>query len=340
MQESNQQILFASRPIGWVSDDNFRFVTRELLLPENSGVLVKNIYLSVDPYMRGRMSAQKSYAAGFELGKVLSGGGIGQVTISHDPKLKVGDFVTGHMGWEEISYFPDASGLQKLDPKLAPLSYNLGVLGMPGMTAYVGLLDIGKPESGETVYVSAASGAVGQLVGQIAKMKGCRVVGSAGSEAKVRYLTDELGYDAAFNYRLSEDLQKSLEIACPGGIDVYFENVGGEMLDAVLATANPFARIVACGMISQYNLRDYDGIKNLVNIVRNRIRMQGFIVSDHGKRRSAFLRDVGKWLKEGRITYREDIVRGLENMPAAFVGMMKGDNMGKRVVQIADDPTK
>ncbi len=211
---------------------------------------------------------------------------------------------------------------------------------MPGMTAYVGLLDIGQPKEGETVYVSAASGAVGQIVGQIAKIKGCRVTGSAGSDAKVGFLINELGFDAAFNYKTVDSLGAGLMEVCPDGNDVYFENVGGKMLDAVLMNINPFGRIVACGMISQYNLKEPEGVKYLGQVVGKKLRIQGFIVSDHMNRRAAFQRDVGGWLKSGQLKYREDIAQGLDNAPAAFIGMLKGENMGKQVVQIGEDPTK
>jgi len=341
MQETNKQVLFASRPIGWVSDDNFRFVTRDTDYPEHDGdVLIRNIYLSVDPYMRGRMNSAQTYAAGFELGKVLTGGAIGQVEMSNNPNFKVGDFVNGMLGWEEYSMVRKAAGLVKVDPKAAPLSYYLGVLGMPGMTAYVGLLDMGEPKAGETVYVSAASGAVGQIVGQIAKIKGCRVVGSAGSDEKVDFLLNELGFDAAFNYKTAATLGTGLRETCPDGIDVYFENVGGAMLDAVLMNMNPFGRIAACGMINQYNLKEPEGVKYLGLVVGKKIRIQGFIVSDHLDRQAAFRSDVGRWLKSGELKYREDIADGLDNAPTAFIGMLKGENLGKQVVQIGTDPTK
>ncbi len=340
MIEKNKQVLFASRPIGWVTDDNFRFVQRELELPEGNDVLVRNIYLSVDPYMRGRMNAQQTYADGFQLGKVLTGEVVGQVEMSDNPDFKVGDFVIGYLGWEEFSYCPGGRGLSKIDPKRAPLSYFLGVMGMPGRTAYFGFLKIGEPRSGETVYISAASGAVGQIVGQIAKMKGCRVTGSAGSDSKVAYLREQLNFDAAFNYKTVGNFSTALQEACPDGIDVYFENVGGEMLDEVLMQANFHARIVACGMVSQYNLTERYGVKNLFNVVGKRIRMQGFIVSDFDDQRAEFEKSMSAWLKNGEIKYVEDVVQGLDNAPSAFIGMLKGENMGKRVVQISKDPTK
>jgi NADPH-dependent curcumin reductase CurA len=217
-----------------------------------------------------------------------------------------------------------------------PLSWYLGVLGMPGMTAYVGLLDIGKPKAGETVYVSAAAGAVGQIVGQLARMQGCRVVGSAGSDDKVAWLTREAGYDAAFNYKTSGPLGAALGEHCPKGIDVYFENVGGAMLDAVLTRMNVRGRIAACGMISQYNLEQPEGVHNLMAVVGNRLTIQGFIVSDHFDRLPQFIQQMTGWLADGKVVYREDVAEGIENAPAAFIGMLKGENFGKQVVKIAD----
>lgn len=340
MAEINTRIMFKSRPTGWVAPENFEIVTAEAPEPGPDDVLVRNIYMSLDPYMRGRMNAGKSYISGFQLGEVMMAGVVGQVAASNNAAFAEGDYVNGMLGWENYSLVPGGKGLTKVDPSIAPLSYYLGVLGMPGMTAYVGLLDIGEPKEGDTVYISAASGAVGQIVGQIAKIKGCRVVGSAGSDDKVAYIRDELGFDAAFNYRTVESLDAGLRETCPDGIDVYFENVGGEMLDAVLNRINPFARIVACGMISQYNKEKPDGVHNLMSLVRCKAKIHGFIVSDHWDRLPAFLKDMGGWLKDGRVKYREDIAQGLENAPAAFIGMLKGENFGKQVVQITDDPTR
>jgi NADPH-dependent curcumin reductase CurA len=259
------------------------------------------------------------------------------VAESNNERFAAGDYVTGMLGWEQFSLAKGGAGLVKVDATAAPLSYYLGVLGMPGMTAYVGLLDIGRPKEGETVYVSAAAGAVGQIVGQIARLKGARVVGSAGSDDKVAWLTGEAGYDAAFNYKTAGSLAETLAGHCPKGIDVYFENVGGRMLDAVLTKMNLRGRIVACGMISQYNLERPEGVHNLMAVVAQRLLIQGFIVSDHYDQRSRFLQEMGGWLRAGQVKYREDVAEGIENAPAAFIGMLKGRNFGKQVVKLAPE---
>jgi NADPH-dependent curcumin reductase CurA len=330
----NTQILFKARPEGWVEQNHFELVESESRAPREGEVLVRNLYLSVDPYMRGRMRAAKSYTPGFELGKPLQGGGVGEVVESRSGSLPAGAYVSGTLGWEEYTTAP-AEVFVKVDPAAAPLSAYLGALGMPGMTAWIGMKEIGKAEPGETVVISAASGAVGQIAGQMAKMSGCRVVGTVGSDEKLRYILGELGFDAGINYKTSGPLGAALDEACSTGIDVYFDNVGGAMLDAVLARVNPFARIVACGMISQYNLERPEGIHNLMNIVGKRVLMQGFIVSDHYARRQEFHAEMGGWVKQGRIRYREDVTQGIENAPAAFIGMLKGENFGKAVIEIA-----
>ena len=333
----NTQILFKSRPTGWVDASHFEVARGAAAEPGPGEVLVRNIFMSLDPYMRGRMRDQKSYTPGFELGQVLQAGAVGEVVMSNDPSLAVGDLVEGRLGWESYSVAP-AAQVNKVDPNVGSLSHYLGVLGMPSMTAWVGLRNIGQPQAGETVYVSAASGAVGQIAGQIAKLRGCHVAGSAGSDAKAAYIMDELGFDAAFNYKTASSLGDALAQACPKGIDVYFENVGGAMLDAVLLKLNPYARVVACGMISQYNLEKPEGVKNLGTIVGNKVRMQGFIVSDHMDLKAEFMAEMSGWLADGTIKYREDITQGIENAPAAFIGMLKGENFGKQVVQIGDPP--
>jgi NADPH-dependent curcumin reductase CurA len=331
----NTQILFKSRPTGWVDASHFEIVQTSLADPGPGEILVRNIFLSLDPYMRGRMRDRKSYTPGFELGKVLQAGAVGEVVASNDLALAEGDLVEGRLGWENYTVV-SAALVDKVDGKAASLSHYLGVLGMPAMTAWIGLRNIGQPRTGETVYVSAASGAVGQVAGQIAKMHGCHVAGSAGSDHKVAYIQDELGYDAAFNYKTAPSLDEALAASCPKGIDVYFENVGGAMLDAVLLRVNPYARIVACGMISQYNLAEPKGVKNLSTMVGNKVRMQGFIVSDHMDQKPAFMAEMSGWLAEGKIKYREDITEGIENAPAAFIGMLKGENFGKQIIKISD----
>jgi len=301
-------------------------------------VLCRTIYLSLDPYMRGRISGLKSYAASVDLGQVIVGGTVGEVLESKHPALARGDVVLGYDGWQSHAV-AKAAGLRKLDPKQAPVSTALGVLGMPGMTAYVGLLDIGEPRPGETVVVSAASGAVGSAVGQIAKIKGCRAVGVAGSADKCDYVVHELGFDACVNYKRG-DLAAALRDACPKGIDVYFENVGGDVLRAVMTQLNQNARIPLCGLISEYNATEVGPGPNLRPLLFNRALIRGFIVSDHMARLGDFLRDCGAWVREGRLKYREDVVVGLEKAPEAFIGLLQGKNFGKLLVRVGEDPTR
>ena len=336
MARTNKQVLLKSRPQGWVTPENFEIAEAPAPAPGDGDVLVRGLYMSVDPYMRGRMMDRKSYVPPFQIGEPLKAGVVGQVVESKNPNLKPGQIVSGMLDWAEYTLVKGGTGLMPIPQSNVPLSYFLGVLGMPGMTAYVGLLDIGKPKQGETVYVSAAAGAVGQIVGQIAKMKGCRVVGSAGDDEMVGWLTKEAGYDAAFNYKTVGSLDKALAEHCPKGIDVYFENVGGAMLDAVLVKMNVRGRIVACGMISQYNLEKPEGVHNLMMVVGNRLTIQGFIVSDHFDRLPTFIQEMSGWLAEGKIKYREDVADGIAAAPAAFIGMLKGENKGKQVVKIAD----
>ena len=268
----------------------------------------------------------------------MVGGTVGEVVESKHPGFKPGDFVQGYDGWQTYGV-SQAIGVRKLDPKQAPISTALGVLGMPGMTAYVGLLDIGQPKAGETVVVSAASGAVGAVVGQIAKIKGCRAVGIAGGKDKCEYVVNELGFDACVDYK-RDDFAPSLQGACPKGVDVYFENVGGAVLGAVLKVINPFARIPLCGLVSQYNATEMPAGPNWSVLLVNRLLVKGFIVSDHFDRLPAFLSDVSGWVREGRMKYREDVVQGLENAPQAFIGLLQGKNFGKLIVKVGDDPTR
>lgn len=339
MTDTNLEVHLASRPAGLPEAANFELVETPMPEPGDGEFLVRNIYLSVDPYMRGRMRDTKSYTPAFELGEAMTGGSVGQVMESNHANYATGDFVSGFEGWRRY-YKTDGSGQLKVDPAVAPLSTFLGVLGMPGITAYVGLLDLGKPNPGETLFVSAAAGAVGSLVGQIGKIKGCRVVGSAGSQEKVELLTGELGFDAAFNYK-GADLDSELAATCPDGIDVYFENVGGPMLEAVLAHMNQSGRIPVCGMISHYNDETpTPGPRNLFTLITKRLLMQGFICTDHYHRLGDFTRDVGGWLRDGKIKYRETIVEGIDHAAEAFVGLLQGENVGKMLVQVGDDPTK
>ena len=328
----NLRVLLASRPTGWVSEDNFRVETVPVPQPRDGEVLVKNAYLSLDPYMRGRMNEGKSYAAKQEIGEVMIGGTVGEVVESKHPKFARGDKVLGMLGWQQYG-LSDGKGLNKVDASRVPLSAYLGVLGMPGVTAWVGLLDICQPKAGETVLVSAASGAVGSVVGQIAKIKGCRAVGIAGGKAKCDYVVKELGFDACVDYKAGR-LNDDLKAALPDGVDCYFENVGGEILDAALRRMNAFSRIAVCGLISQYNATEPYGVKTIQSILTNRIRMQGFIVSDRMELWPKALPDLVGWVAGGRIKYRETVAQGLENAPKAFIGLLKGENFGKQLVKL------
>ena len=331
MGETNLQVLFARRPTGAPQESDFRLV--ETAVPEigDGQFLVRSHYLSLDPYMRGRMNDAKSYAKPAQLGEVMVGGAVGEVAASRHPKFKPGDKVVGAFGWQ-LYAASDGAGVRVVDPRI-PLPAYLGVLGMPGVTAHIGLLDFGEPKAGETVVVSAASGAVGAVVGQIAKIRGCRAVGIAGGPDKCRYVVEELGLDACVDYkagRLWEDLSQ----ATPKGIDVYFDNVGGEILDTVLRGLNPFARIPLCGLISQYNATEPYAMKNAGALLVNRVKLQGFIVSDHLPRWPAALADLAQWLSEGKIKYRETVAEGLRSAPSAFIGMLAGKNFGKQLVKL------
>lgn len=333
----NRQIHLGARPVGFPKPGDFEFVEVPVPEPAEGQVLVRNTYMSVDPYMRGRMNDVKSYTPPFQLGEPLQGGATGVVVESKHPDFSAGDPVTGSQGWREYDAVP-GKALRRLDLDRAPMHAYLGVMGGTGFTAYVGLLDIGQPRAGETVFVSAAAGAVGSVAGQIASLLGCRVVGSAGSDAKVAMLQDELGFDAAINYKTT-DLDAALAETCPDGIDVYFDNVGGSHLQAALNHMNPFGRIAACGMISQYNNEEpAPGPNNLVAIVRQRLRMQGFILSDHVERRPDFERDMAQWLAEDRIQHRVTVVEGIENAVDAFLGLLQGENTGKMLVKVGPEP--
>jgi NADPH-dependent curcumin reductase len=339
MSESmNQQILLRSRPTGEPKESDFSFVETSIPEPGQGEVLNRTIYLSLDPYMRGRMSDRESYAAPAELGKVMGGGTVSQVMKSNHSQFSEGDFVLGYNGWQTYG-IAKGETLRKLDPNQIPISYALGITGMPGMTAYFALLDIGKPKAGETVVVSAASGAVGAVVGQIAKIKGCRAVGIAGSEAKCDYITKELGFDACIN-RKTQDLSSALKANCPNGIDIYVDHTAGPILEAVLQHINLGARIPLVGLISQYNAEDLPPGPNLMPLLAKRALIKGFLVGDYQERQAEFLDDVGQWLQAGKLKYKEDVVEGLENAPRAFIGLLQGKNFGKLVVQVGKDPTK
>jgi NADPH-dependent curcumin reductase CurA len=329
----NKRVVMASRPAGWVTESNFRIETTPVAKPQDGEILVKNLWLSLDPYMRGRMNDTKSYAAKQEIGEVMIGGGVGEVIESRNPKFAMGDKVVGMLGWQQYACSTGV-GLNKIDAGGAPLSAFLGALGMPGVTAWIGLLDICQPKAGETVVVSAASGAVGSVVGQIARLKGCRAVGIAGGKAKCDYVVNELGFDACVDYKAGR-LNEDLKAAAPKGIDCYFENVGGEILDAVLKQMNAFSRIAVCGLISQYNATEAYGVKTFQSILTNRIKVQGFIVSDRMELWAKALPELMGWVASGKIKYRETVAHGLENAPKAFIGLLKGENFGKQLVKLA-----
>ena len=331
----NRQVTLAARPEGYPKPGDFKLVEGQVPEPRHGQILVRTLWLSLDPYQRGRMSAARSYAASVDIGAPIIGGIVGRVERSENARFAAGDIVEGWLGWQDYA-LSDGHDLRKVDPALAPIQTALGVLGMPGMTAYFGLLEIGRPRPGDTVVVSAASGAVGSLVGQIAKLMGCRVVGTAGRDDKVDYLTKELGFDAAINYKTA-NLDDALAAACPDGVDVYFDNVGGDVTEAVMRNLARFARIAICGQISQYNLTQPDvGPRNLRFLLVKQARMEGFLVFRFADRYDEARARLARWIKDGRIKYREDVVEGLENAPAAFIGLMRGENFGKLLVRVAE----
>ena len=328
---SNRSVVLNSRPVGIPKISDFALISSPVPNLAEGEVLRKTIYLSLDPYMRGRMNEGASYAASANLSQPMVGGTVSQVIASKNASFSAGDFVLGYDGWQEYG-ISDGAGLRKLDPKMAQLSYHLGVLGMPGLTAYAALLDIGKPQPGETVVVSAAAGAVGTLVGQIAKIKGCRAVGLAGTAEKCQFVVEELGFDACINYKI-EPLDAALKAACPEGIDVYYDNTAGPILEAVLGQINLNARIPLVGLISQYNDITAPAGPNLIPLLIKRALIHGFLVVDHSHREKEFLADMTQWLNEGKVKYREEIVEGLENAPKAFLGLFSGKNTGKLLIK-------
>ncbi len=336
MTETNRRITLAARPVGYPKESDFKLVEAPVPQPGEGELLARTLYLSVDPYMRSRMNDVKSYAPPVGIGEVMVGGTVSRVSASNHPDFKEGDIVEGRLGWQDYAV-SDGTGLRKVDPSLAPISTALGVLGMPGMTAYFGLLDICRPRSGETVVVSGAAGAVGSLVGQIARIQGCRAVGIAGSDGKVNYIVNELGFDAGFNYKTVSDYQAELAAHCPGGIDVYFDNVGGAITDAVFNLINVKARIAVCGQISQYNLEKPElGPRNLWALIRNQARVEGFLVFQFAERFEEGMRQMAAWIAAGKLKYREEIAEGLENTPRTFIGMLKGANTGKQLVKVLE----
>ena len=334
-QYTAQQVHLKSRPAGMPTHDNFALVTIELLQPAAGEVLVKNLYMSVDPYMRGRMREDAVYAQAYAVNEVMYGGAIGEVIESKDPSLTAGDIVLNQKAWQDRFVAP-ANTLVKLKPfDRAQLSLYMGTLGMPGLTSYVGLFKFGEPKAGDTVFVSAASGAVGANVCQIAKLKGCRVIGSCGSDEKAQWLKDECGVDEVINYKTCGDLSAALAAVAPEGIDVYFENVGGDHLQAAINSMNPYGRIAACGMISGYNSANPEpGPNNLMLIVGKKIRITGFIVSDHVDMRDAFLSEMIPWIQAGKIKSHETVVEGIDHAVDAFLGLFHGNNFGKMVVKL------
>ena len=327
----NKRVLLASRPSGWVSEANFRIEDAPLPQPAQGEVLVKNLWLSLDPYMRGRMSEAKSYVKGVELGEVMVGQTVGEVIASKNEEFKEGDKVLTQLGWQLYGTTKEA---MRVPESRAPLSCYLGVLGMPGMTAYFGLKEIGQPRAGETVVVSAASGAVGSVVGQLARLWGCRAVGIAGGAAKCGYVRNELGFDACIDYKAGS-LAAALKEACPKGVDVYFDNVGGEIFDTLLARMNLHSRVVVCGLISDYNATQPYAIRNWRAVLVNRIRLQGMIVFDWKERYGEALAALAGYFGHGRLKYRESVVEGLENAPRGLIALLKGENFGKQLVKLA-----
>ncbi|MFL6653461.1 MAG: NADP-dependent oxidoreductase [Sulfurifustis sp.] len=334
---TNRQIKLAARPVGMVKPTDFTLSTEPVAQPGAGEVLIKVQYISLDPAMRGWMNEGRSYVPPVALGEVMRAGGIGRVIASNDPKVAVGDTVRATTGVQDYALVK-ADDVVKVDPRIAPLPRFLGVLGMPGMTAYFGLLDVGQPEPGETIVVSAAAGAVGSVVGQIAKIKGCRVIGIAGGVDKCRAAREEFGFDAVIDYK-SEDVRKKLREHCPKGIDVFFDNVGGVILEAALANLAPKARIVLCGAISQYNSKPEElrGPRNYMALLVSRARMEGFVVFDYAARYAEAAKAMAGWIAESKLKAREDIVEGLEMFPQTLLKLFRGENLGKLVIKVSDD---
>jgi NADPH-dependent curcumin reductase CurA len=331
----NRQITLAARPTGLPKESDFRLVESPIPTPGPGEVLVRTLYLSLDPYMRGRMNDSKSYAPPVQIGEVMVGGAVGRVEQSNDPAFQPGDIVFANTGWQDYAIVKGKE-LRKLDPSFAPITTALGVLGHIGLTAYFGLIDICHPKAGETVVVSGAAGAVGSVVGQIAKILGCRVIGIAGTDAKIRYLVDDLGFDAAFNYKTTADYSAKIKELCPSGVDVYFDNVGGAITDAVLFNLALHARVSVCGQIALYNLEKPElGPRFLPLLIIYRAKVEGFLITDYAPRFGEGLRQLATWFREGKLKQEETIEEGLENAPRAFIGMLQGENTGKQLVKVA-----
>ncbi|MGI9498728.1 MAG: NADP-dependent oxidoreductase [Geminicoccaceae bacterium] len=337
--QKNRRFVLASRPTGMPTEDTLRLEEVDVPTPADGEIVARTLYLSLDPYMRGRMNDAPSYSPPVTIGGVMDGGTVGQVIASRSPAVAEGDIVVGYGGWQEF-FKLKAGDTRKVDPSIAPISTALGVLGMPGHTAYGGLTEIGKPKAGETLVVAAASGAVGAIVGQIAKIKGCRVVGIAGSDDKCAYIREELGFDAAVNYK-DAGFADALKTACPAGADIYWENVGGPVFDTVLPLLNPFARIPVCGLIHWYNVTSIPTMpdptpKLMRGILVKRLTLRGFIVFDFNHLQDKFLSEVGAWVRDGKISYREDIRDGFEQAPSALIHLLQGGNFGKMLIRVTE----
>jgi len=336
MSRVNRQWKLRRRPEGWPEPDCWELVESEVPSTPDNHVLLRSRYLSVDPYMRARIGTTKTYAPSVPIDGTMIGAGVAEVAESRHPEFEVGEIVeTFHMGWQDYK-LSNTTGLRKIDPNLAPISTALGVLGMNGLTAYWGVVDVMACVPGDTVVVSGAAGATGYVVGQIAKINGCRVVGTAGSDKKIAWLLDELGFDAAFNYKKTDNYGKALQEVCPEGIDCYFDNVGGDLTDAVFPLLNLRARVAICGQISSYNNPDFNelGPRLLRYLIAKRVRIQGFLIFDYFHRTDEALPRMARWLREGKLEHRETVYEGLERAPEAFIGMMQGDNIGKTIVKV------
>jgi NADPH-dependent curcumin reductase CurA len=332
MDDVSREIRLVARPQGFPAEELFEVAETRIPTPAEGQVLIRNAYFSVDPYMRPRMNDVRSYVAPFTLGEAMTGGAVGRVAVSRNSRYPEGEWVLHQLGWREWA-LSDGAALRRLDPTAAPLSTALGVLGMPGFTAWYGMFVLGQPKEGETVLVSGAAGAVGSAAGQMAAIAGCRVVGSAGSDEKLAWLR-ELGFDDAFNYREQKPRHALAELA-PDGIDIYFDNVGGDHLEAAIGALRTHGRVVACGSISRYNDAEAaPGPRNMFLVVTKRLRLQGFIISDHFDRFGEFAREATEWVRDGRLQYRETVVDGIENAPKAFLGLLRGDNIGKMLVKV------
>jgi hypothetical protein len=335
MEGVSREIRLVARPRGFPDEDLFEIAETPIHDPGDGQLLVRNAYFSVDPYMRPRMNDVRSYVAPFTLGEAMTGGAVGQVAASRNPAFREGEWVLHQLGWREWA-LSDGSGMRKVDTGEAPISTSLGVLGMPGFTAYYGLFELGQPQPGETVFVSGAAGAVGSAAGQMAKIAGCRVLGCAGSAEKIAWLR-EIGFDHAFDYREST-LRDAVAHAAPDGINIYFDNVGGDQLEAAIGALRKRGRVVACGSISRYNdVEAAPGPRNMFMVVTKRLRIQGYIISDHYDRFPEFFERAREWVREGRLSYRETVVEGIENAPKAFLGLLRGENIGKMLVKVGPD---